>query len=73
MVDQAKGKISITREQEMWAIALWVEKHHGDVGDVYVSQQMDRLLAADDLAGMAYWGKVRDKLERLCQRVRIPS
>jgi hypothetical protein len=40
---------------------LWVEKHHCDEGDLYIAQQMDRLLAEDELDGMAMWRKGRER------------
>jgi hypothetical protein len=54
-----------TREKEIWAIALWVEKHHGDEGDFYIAQQMDRLLAEGELDGMAMWRQVAERFEKL--------
>lgn len=64
--------MSITREQEMWAIALWVEKHHGGVGGIYISQQMDRLLEVGDLEGVAYWRQIQKRFGSLMKRNGIP-
>ena len=59
--------MTISREQEIWAVTLWVEKHHGDVGDIYIAQQIDRLFAAGVLDGVAYWRKVRKQFESLSE------
>jgi hypothetical protein len=29
----------MNRDQELWAMALWVEKHHGGKGWFYIAQQ----------------------------------
>lgn len=39
-----------SRDQELWGVALWVEKHHGENGWFYIAQQKDRLLAAGEPA-----------------------
>jgi len=31
----------ITREKELWGMALWVEKHHGENGWLFITQQQD--------------------------------
>ena len=55
----------MTRDQEIWSVALWVEKHHGRNGWLFISQQQDRLLAAADYDGMAMWRQVSQRLEAL--------
>ena len=55
----------MTREQELWGITLWVEKHHGENGWFYIAQQQDRLLTENDLAGVAIWRQVGERLEVL--------
>lgn len=36
----------MTPEQELWAVALWVEKHHGLNGPDHIAEQVTRLAAA---------------------------
>jgi len=57
--------LTLSKDLELWAVALWVEKHHGDEGDLYIAKQMDRLLAEGDLDGVAFWKKVRVRLDSL--------
>jgi hypothetical protein len=57
--------MTLTREKEIWAIALCVEKHHGNDGDLYVAQQMDRLVAEGELDGMAMWRQLAERFRRL--------
>lgn len=55
----------VTREQELWGIALWVEKHHGENGWFYIAQQQDRLLAEAEFDGVAMWRAVSERFEAL--------
>ncbi|GGD65109.1 hypothetical protein GRI62_11565 [Erythrobacter arachoides] len=55
----------MNRDQEIWGMALWVEKHHGADGWLYIAQQQDRLLEQGDYDGMALWRKVKDRLAAL--------
>ena len=43
----------MTRDQEIWGIALWVEKTHGANGWFYIAQQQDRLIASADRQGIS--------------------
>lgn len=58
----------ITREQELWGMALWVEKHHGENGWLFIAQQQDRLLDEGDLEGMAMWRDVAQRFDQLMER-----
>lgn len=55
----------VTRDQELWGIALWVEKHHAENGWFYIAQQQDRLLADGDFDGVAMWRTVGERFEAL--------
>lgn len=59
--------MALTRDQELWGIALWVERAHGPDGWFYVAQQQDRLLAAGDFDGAAMWSWVGRRLEKLTE------
>ncbi len=60
--------MTISRDQELWAIALWVEKNHGDDGWFHIAQQQDRLLELWDLDGVAMWRSVSKRFEQLIER-----
>lgn len=66
--DPAQAKMTITPEQELWAIALWVEKTQGENGELHIACEMDRLLAAGDLDGVAMWRKIRERFRSLRDR-----
>lgn len=53
------------RNKEDLAIALWVEKKHGDNGAVYIAEQIGRLALEDDTAGVARWKKIAANYEAL--------
>ena len=55
----------LNRDQELWAVALWVEKHHGEEGPAYIAQQIQRLSNEGDEAGIATWKTVAERLEQL--------
>lgn len=55
----------MTRDQELWAIALWVEKHQAETGWLFIAQQQDRLIALGDLDGEAMWRQVSQRFEQL--------
>ena len=57
----------LNRDQELWAVALWVEKNHGDQGTTYISGQVERLTSVNDDSGVAMWREVADRFERLRQ------
>ncbi|MCK0127540.1 hypothetical protein [Erythrobacter sp. F6033] len=59
--------MSITRDQELWAMALWVEKHHGKGGWLHIAQQQDRLLEQNDLAGVEMWREVSQRFDKLSE------
>lgn len=58
----------MSRDHEIWSMALWVEKHHGEKGWLFIAQQRDRLLADGDHDGVALWRAVRERFEALQAR-----
>ena len=55
----------MTRDQELWGVALWVEKTHGVAGPEHIAQQILRLAKEGDKAGTAMWRAVADRYDRL--------
>ncbi|MDY6948950.1 MAG: hypothetical protein SXG53_24920 [Pseudomonadota bacterium] len=55
----------MNREQELWGMTLWVEKHYGEKGWFYIAQQQDRLLAEGSFDGVALWRAVGERLGQL--------
>ena len=57
----------MTPEHQIWAVALWVEKNHGDHGSAYIAEQIGRLALAGDEAGVTMWKKVAARYSELKQ------
>ena len=55
----------LTRDQELWGVALWVEKIHAVTGWLFIAQQQDRLLVEGDLDGVAMWREVSQRYQQL--------
>ena len=56
----------MTRDQEIWAMALWVEEHHGADGPQFIASQIDRL--ANDSNGQVVWRKVEARFAESASR-----
>lgn len=57
----------LNREQELWAMALWIEKTQGENAWFFVAQQKDRLLAEGDPLGLGLWNEVERRLAMLAE------
>ena len=55
----------MTREQEIWGIALWVEKNHGESGRKFIAEQVGRLATGGDDEGIGLWREVARRYEQL--------
>jgi len=55
----------LTRDQEIWGIALWVERKHGESGPEFIAEQIGRLSIEDDDEGISLWREVAQRYERL--------
>ena len=55
----------MTRDQEIWGIALWVEKNHGESGPKFIAEQIGRLATGGDDEGIALWHEVARRYEQL--------
>ncbi len=58
----------LNRDQELWAVTLWVERNHSEEGTAYIAQQIQRLSNEGDEAGIATWKAVAECFDQLsCQ------
>ncbi|MFN8995452.1 MAG: DUF6961 family protein [Pseudomonadota bacterium] len=60
----------LTRDQELWAAALWVERNHGDKGLDHIAREVERLAAEGDEAGVATWEAIADCYRQLRAKTR---
>lgn len=61
----------MSRDKELWGMALWVEKHHGEDGRVFLGEQVGRLKRTGDQFGAATWNAVAARYEAL-QQTHVP-
>jgi hypothetical protein len=55
----------LTREQELWGVALWLEKTHGDEAPDHIAREVARLAASGDTRGIAMWRAVAERYDQL--------
>ena len=60
--------LTLTRDQELWGMALWVEKHHGDAGGEFIASKIDQLNRAGAQDGARLWQNVARRYEQLAER-----
>jgi|TARA_Y100000780_G_C13539319_1_gene360859 hypothetical protein len=47
--------MTVTREQELWAMALWVDREHGDEGERFIAERVLHFDAEGDEGGKQLW------------------
>lgn len=57
----------MNRREETLAIALLVERDHGEEGHVYIAEQIGRLAAEGDDAGVDRWREIAAAYYSLAQ------
>ena len=55
----------LTRDQELWAVALWLERTHGDDAPSHIAKQIRRLALSGERDGIAMWQQVAERYDRL--------
>lgn len=48
----------LTRQQELWGMALWVEKHHSLDGHDYIERRIGELEVEGEAEGALLWQRV---------------
>lgn len=61
----------MTRDEELWGVALWVERTHDCDGSAHIAAQMTRLAADGDEAGIAMWRAVGERFDQLRERTSL--
>jgi hypothetical protein len=61
----------VTRDQELWGVAVWLEKTHGDRGAVHIAEQIARLAERGDEEGIAMWRSVAERYDKLRERTSL--
>ena len=60
--------LTLTRDQELWGMALWVEKHHGHAGGEFIAAKIDQLSRDGEVDGVKLWQEVAHRLDQLGER-----
>lgn len=55
----------MTRDKELWAIALYVEKHHGADGPRFIAEKIGKLALDGDTEGIETLKAVATRYEKL--------
>ena len=64
----------MTRDQELWGMALWVERQHGaEAGDTFIADKIDQFSSVGDEGGVDLWAAVGERFNKLQQTPRPPS
>lgn len=57
--------MTVTREQELWALALWVEREHADDGEKFIAERVLLFDAEGNIDGRQLWMGVARRFARL--------
>ena len=47
--------MSVTREHELWAIALWIEREHADDAETFIAERVLHFEATGNAEGLRLW------------------
>lgn len=61
------------KNREIWALALWVEKHHGDDGLRFIAEQIHRLQRSGEIEDEDLWWAVAARFEQLMNDQGAPN
>lgn len=57
--------MTLTSDQELWAMALHVEREHGAEGPAFIAEQIERNALAGEPAGVNLWRDVARRFDQL--------
>lgn len=59
---------NVTREQELWALALHIEHKHGADGPRYIAERIGKFAMKGDQGGVDLWKEVARRYEQMISR-----
>ena len=62
--------MAVTREQELWAMALWVDREHGEEGDQFIAERVLYFDSEGDDGGKQLWMDVARRFVELKTSIR---
>lgn len=60
--------MTLSRDQELWGMTVWVEKTHGFEGAQFIAEKIARLRRRGEDGGVALWQDVARRFEQLSER-----
>ena len=57
--------MTVTREKEIWALALWVDREHGDDAEEFIAGKVLHFVERDDEGGRKLWEDVARRYVQL--------
>ena len=57
--------MTLTRDKELWALALHVERQHGDDARIFMAKMLADAMIARDQVGIDLWKAVAKRWESL--------
>ena len=57
--------VRVTRDQELWAMALWIDREHGEEGERFITERVRHFDAIKDEGGKQLWMDVARKFVEL--------
>lgn len=57
--------MTVTREQEVWAMALWVDREHGEEAEDFIAGKVLHFVERGDDGGRKLWEKVARRYVQL--------
>jgi hypothetical protein len=57
--------VTVTRDQEIWALALWVERTHGEGGAAFIAERIAHFEAEGTMQAVELWKQVARRFEEL--------
>ncbi|MDP4538502.1 hypothetical protein Q9K01_02550 [Qipengyuania sp. DY56-A-20] len=63
----------MTRKQEIWALALWVERTHGELGASFIAERIIHFEAEGSTQAVALWERVARSYEQIGERSKPPD
>lgn len=57
--------MAVTREQELWALTLSVERKHGENAASYIAKRVAAFERSGPPEGATLWRQVRERFEQL--------
>lgn len=59
--------MTVTRERELWALALWIDRDQGDEGERFIAERVLHFDAEGDEGGKQLWMNVARRYAGLRQ------